>query len=138
MRGVEYFQAGHASSILVTRSIAKALVGAFFMTADLLPGMPRRGPRATHGPQRDRFPLDQLLERVGDLAVPLTRRVLVDQGGAQAAVAHSVHQLASAGAARRRQIVAGMAEIMEVESSRQAGLDNDLAPLHRPVEVVAP
>jgi hypothetical protein len=36
-------------------------------------------------------------------------------------LAHSVHQLASAGAARRRQIVAGMAEIMEMESSRQAG-----------------
>jgi hypothetical protein len=53
-------------------------------------------------------------------------------------LAHSVHQLASAGAARRRQIVAGMAEIMEVESRRQAALDNDLASVQRPVEVVAP
>jgi hypothetical protein len=56
------FQAGHASSILVTRSRAKALVGAFF----------------------------------------------------------------------------GMAEIMEVDSSRQAGLDNDLAPVHRPGKLLRP
>ena len=34
-------EAGHASSTLVTRSTAKALVGAFFWTTDLHPGMPR-------------------------------------------------------------------------------------------------
>jgi hypothetical protein len=31
-----------------------------------------------------------------------------------------------------------MAEIMEVESGWQAGFDDDLGPMHRPVKVVSP
>jgi hypothetical protein len=47
--------------------------------------------------------LQQLLESISDLAVPLARRMLVNQSGAHVAVAHSGHQLSiarTAGGAR--------------------------------------
>jgi hypothetical protein len=51
---------------------------------------------------------------------------------------HSIHQLSSARATRSRQFVARMAQIVKVKSGWQASLDDRLAPVHRPVEEVAP
>jgi len=67
---------------------------------------------------RRALPLNQLLEPLRDLLLPLARRVLVDQRRADAAVSHPVHQLASARPRLRGELVAGVPEIMEVEAGR--------------------
>jgi len=46
--------------------------------------------------------------------------VLVDQRRALAGVAHPVHQLPRARPGRRRKVIAGMPEIMEVEAPGQS------------------
>jgi len=55
------------------------------------------------------FTFDPELQRIRDLAIPLARRVLVNQCRTHAAVAHAMYQLASAGAACRCQVVASVA-----------------------------
>ena len=64
--------------------------------------------------------------RIRDLAIPLARRVLVNQCRTHAAVAHAMYQLASAGAACRCQVVAGVAQIVEVESGGKTRLHDAL------------
>jgi hypothetical protein len=72
------------------------------------------------------FTFDPELQGIRDLAIPLARRVLVDQCSTNGAVAHAVHQLAGAGAACRCQVVASVAQIVEVESGRKTRLHNAL------------
>jgi len=78
------------------------------------------------GPHLLEFTFDPELQRIRDLAIPLARRVLVDQGSTHAGVAHAVHQLAGAGAACRCQVVASVAQIVEVESGGKTRLHDGL------------
>jgi hypothetical protein len=64
--------------------------------------------------------------------------MLINQAATHAAMAHSGHQFRVLAPASRRQIVAVMAEIMEVESGWQSSLNDDLGPVNRTVEVVSP
>ena len=91
------FQAGHASSILVTRSTTcSPSQKGFRRCCSTSKQIPRfhlpPTPRATSPPARARSEV----ERGGYLAVPLAGRVLVDQRRAHAAVAHSVISQVSA------------------------------------------
>jgi len=52
---------------------------------------------------------DPELQRIRDFAIPVARRVLVDQGSTHGAVAHAVHQLAGASTACHCQVVASVA-----------------------------
>jgi len=87
------FQAGHASSILVTRSTAEALISRAFVVRVGFGRFAVLCGRATHGPLLPRLAADPEVKGSGDLAVALIGRVLVDQRRTHAAVAHSVHQL---------------------------------------------
>jgi len=59
-----------------------------------------------------------LADRIGELSLPFVGRVLVDQRGADAAVAHAVHQLAQARARVGVEGVPGMTQVVEVDAGQ--------------------
>jgi hypothetical protein len=62
------------------------------------------------------------------LAVPIPRRMLIDQRCSHASVAHPVHQLTSAGAGGRGEVVARVTQVVKVKLSRQASELDGLSP----------
>jgi hypothetical protein len=91
-----YFQAGHTSSILVTRSTTTPLVLESFVLKITRGRLLDSNGRATPGPLLPRRPADSEVKGSRNLAVRLAGRMLVDQRCAHAAVAHPVHQLTCA------------------------------------------
>jgi hypothetical protein len=75
---------------------------------------------------------------VCDLRVALVGGALVDQGRPHRTAAHPVHQFAGARAGGRRDRVAGVAQIVEVEAGRQANGRDRPRPVRRPAEVPRP
>jgi hypothetical protein len=59
--------------------------------------------------------LDHIVDGVGNEAAGLRSSVLVHHGGTHAVMAHAVHQVPQARAARSSQRVAGMAKIMKMQ-----------------------
>jgi len=114
------FQAGHANSILVTRSTAKALVN-----GAIVPPTPRarceiRASRAINGPLAVTAASDPLVNRSRNLSIPLAGCVLINQRGAHTRVPHSMHQLPGAPPRGGRQRVPCVAQIVEPEALRQS------------------
>jgi hypothetical protein len=62
-----------------------------------------------YGPRLFDFAFDPELQRIRDLAIPLARRVLVDQCSTHGPWPHTVDELAGAGTASRCQVVASVA-----------------------------
>jgi hypothetical protein len=77
------------------------------------------------------FPLDYLVQPVGDLPSPLVRGVLVDQRRPHRRVPHALHQLASRRATHRGQVITGVTQVMEREPRRKTGLLDPSRPLDR-------
>jgi hypothetical protein len=57
--------------------------------------------------------LGQPAQGLGNLLLPLVAAVKVDQSGAGGGVAHPVHQFPESCSSSRRQLVAGMPQIMK-------------------------
>ena len=130
------FQAGHASSILVTRSTTSALLRATLIVLGAWPAVAFNVLRATYGPLLPRFALDPGMQGIRDFVVTFACCVLVDERRTHAAVTRPVHQFPRARTAGRRQVVSGMPQVVEVEASRQAGLYDQLGPPDRAMEIV--
>lgn len=79
---------------------------------------------------------DQGFHRVGDLAVGPLRGVLVDQRGTHAVVAHPGHQVTQRGTAQRSERVAGVPQIVEVQT-RRTDRSHRLGPTDATVEIAA-
>ena len=71
--------------------------------------------------------VDKAAEPLGDLSVRLTRGVLVDQCGSHVVVAHPSHQVLGCRTRPRGQVVAGMPQVVEVQT-RNAKLSDRLDP----------
>ena len=81
--------------------------------------------------------LDVSVDRAGDGQVSPTSLMLIDDRGALAVVAHPGHQILQARAARCREVVPGMPEIMKVQA-RCAYRMHGVRPGRHLVEVAAP
>jgi len=66
----------------------------------------------------------RVTERLGDLVLALVAAVQVDQRDAGRGVAHTVHKLPQRGSRARRQIIAWVAQIVEMTSAEPGTLDS--------------